>query len=254
MTLHRPQDRSERTGDSRYEPPHWQAEASRHAYSSEHGLNGGQHGRPPHTHSQHLPDFGLSGHEGGRPHAKHHDKHHQYGQEQAHHDKQHPHGKHHHSADGAPSNAERPSKHEKHEKAGISGDAAAMAQLVARHAADMGLTKNATIAAVATMLQESGGDPNKPGDVGKYDHQAHSFGLFQLNFRGGEGTANHLTTQQALDPDINARTALKYFKQHQHRTSNPGELAQMAQRPGDPNYISHVNQYVGMAKRLLGFV
>src|SRR6202034_3477556 len=162
-------------GDTRFEPLHWQAEASRHAYGSENGLNG-SHGRPPHGHSQHLPDFCLSGHEAGRHHPKYHEKHHQYSQEQFHHDKHHPKIKHHHSGEGAPS-AEKPSKHEKHDKTGVSGDAAAMAQLVARHAADMGLTKTATIAAVAAMLQESGGDPNKPGDYGKRDHQPHSFGL-----------------------------------------------------------------------------
>ncbi len=267
MIHHRHNDRSEMTGDTRHEHHSWQADASRAAYSRD---NGHYHSNHPYSHSRHLPGLEIGhghGHDRGHGHghdqARHHyysrhsdtpPKHHsgfhsrhhgdntQYQSHDRHHDR-------HHDRRQPADSTEPPQSH----RDPVRGGPAEMAKIVAQHAAEMGLSKNATIAAVAAMLQESGGDPNKPGDFGKRDHKPHSFGLFQLNFHGGEGTENHITPQQALDPHTNARIALKYFKQNQHLTSNPGELAQMAQRPSDRNYVSHVNNWVGAAKRLLGF-
>ena len=127
---------------------------------------------------------------------------------------------------------------------------AQMAAIVVQHAKEIGLSRNGTVAAVAAMLQESGADPNKPGDFDKH-HNPHSFGLFMLNFHGGEGTENGLTPAQALNPNINAAVALKYFKEHDDPRIGAAYLAKLAQRPSDPFYISHINGYLGEAERLV---
>jgi hypothetical protein len=239
----------------------WQAEAASHAYSREHyGRTPGQHDHYGHTKSyyQHASRENYysshHAHEGQNYYTHNHSRHGDHQAPNYYNSRHHMRG---HSQHGLP-DLELTGHHRHHggvgsgSTNGLHPRAAEMAQLVARHARELGMNQNATVAAVAAMLQESGGDPNKPGDYGRRDHKPHSFGLFQLNFRGGEGTANHLTPQQALDPDINASTALKYFAANQHRTSNPGQLALISQNPSDPNYVSNVNRWVGEARRLLG--
>ncbi|HEY9681229.1 MAG TPA: transglycosylase SLT domain-containing protein [Oculatellaceae cyanobacterium] len=268
MRIHR-QREWDPSGDFR-EHSSWQAEAARHAYGREHygreqfGRQQAQHnffGYETNSYYQHPRGSYYQGHNGYEGqnyygHRPHHAEPHMQNYYS---------GRHHmrgHTQSDLP-NLELTTRegrhHHRREESTLSGAqsgvhprAAEMAQLVARHAKELGMTQNATVAAVAAMLQESGGDPNKPGDYGRRDHKPHSFGLFQLNFKGGEGTANHLTPAQALDPDINARTALKYFRANQNRTSNPGQLALISQNPSDPNYVSNVNRWVGEAKRLLG--
>jgi hypothetical protein len=122
----------------------------------------------------------------------------------------------------------------------------ATVDLVKRVGKELGLSRAATTGAVAAMLEESGGDPTKVGDHGA------SVGLFQLNFRGGEGTEAGITKQQAKDPEINARIALKYFRDAQHQSSNPVEIAKLAQRAGDRNYLQSVGHHLGEAKNLIG--
>lgn len=93
--------------------------------------------------------------------------------------------------------------------------------------------------ALATMQQESGGNPQAVGDNGT------SFGLFQLN-EGGE--LGKLTRQQAFDPNINARTAITVIAQT--LKANPqmsdGQIAAAAQRPADQSgYAASVNAILG---------
>ena len=244
-------------GDFREHTHNWQAEAASHAYSREH------YGHVQRAHHQHIASYyHHSSHESYYSGHHAHPGHNYYGHHLRQGDSHTPnyynsHHHHHHRGQGDLPGLELTDHHKHHggsdrSSSGLHPRAAEMAQLVARHARELGMSQNATVAAVAAMLQESGGDPNKPGDYGKRDHKPHSFGLFQLNFRGGEGTENHLTPQQALDPDINARTALKYFAANQHRTSDPGQLALISQNPSDRNYVSHVNRWVGEARRLLG--
>jgi hypothetical protein len=121
-----------------------------------------------------------------------------------------------------------------------------MVNLVKNIAREIGLSAEATVGAVAAMLQESGGNPHKVGDHGA------SVGLFQLNFHGGEGTEAHISKQQAHNPETNARIALHYFKDAQHRSHNPVEIAKMAQRAGDPNYRRNVGAHLREAQRLIG--
>jgi hypothetical protein len=136
---------------------------------------------------------------------------------------------------------------------------AEMTRIVVEEAQKQGLSRTATIAAVAAMLQESGGNPGDPRRPDKGGDNGHSKGLFQLNFAGGEGTefqrANHLSrteaVQRVLDPRTNAAWALQYFRQYQGTTANHGMLARMAQKPGDPNYVHNVNRWVPEATRLV---
>jgi len=125
-----------------------------------------------------------------------------------------------------------------------------MVKIVANQARQYGLSKDATIAGVAAMLAESGGDPKIEGDKDRHG-VAHSIGLFQLNFDGGEGTASGLTREQAKDPYLNARVALRYFKHYDKPIYSAGLIAKFAQKPGDPLYVEHVNDFVAEAKRLL---
>jgi Transglycosylase SLT domain len=120
----------------------------------------------------------------------------------------------------------------------------AMVDLVKRLAKEMGLSRAATTGAIAAMLEESGGNPTKVGDHGA------SVGLFQLNFHGGEGTEAGISKQQAKDPETNARIALNYFKKSQHRSNNPLEIAKLAQRAGDREYIHKVGQHLQEAEDL----
>ncbi len=122
----------------------------------------------------------------------------------------------------------------------------AMVDLVKRLGKEMGLSRAATTGAVAAMLQESGGNPLEVGDHGA------SVGLFQLNFHGGEGTESGISKQQAKNPETNARIALKYFKDAQHRSSNPIEIAKLAQRAGDRKYAQSVGQRLREAENLVG--
>jgi hypothetical protein len=120
-----------------------------------------------------------------------------------------------------------------------------MVDIVKRLGKEMGLSRAATTGAVAAMLEESGGNPTKVGDHGA------SVGLFQLNFHGGEGTESGISKQQASDPEINARIALRYFKEAQYRSSNPVEIAKLAQRAGDKNYFHKVGQHLQEAEHLV---
>jgi hypothetical protein len=122
----------------------------------------------------------------------------------------------------------------------------AMVDLVKRLGKEMGLSRAATTGAVAAMLEESGGNPLRVGDHGA------SVGLFQLNFRGGEGTESGISKQEAKNPETNARIALKYFKDAQHRSSNPIEIAKLAQRAGDRKYVQSVGQRLREAENLVG--
>jgi hypothetical protein len=132
---------------------------------------------------------------------------------------------------------------------GTAAEKKEMATLVADVAAKMGMSKHDTLAAVAAMLYESGGNPHNRGDFmhGRYT----SFGLFQLH-RGGELTEAHLTERQAFDPRTNVTTALSYFKEHAGSYRGYGQLAAAAQRPKHPAaYAQVVDRLVPEARRLL---
>jgi murein DD-endopeptidase MepM/ murein hydrolase activator NlpD len=87
---------------------------------------------------------------------------------------------------------------------------------------------------VATALVESGLNPAAVGD------QGHSFGLYQLNDRG-RLLASHLSPQQALDPETNARVSAAEFAQYARRGLRGSALALAAQRPSDPSYAAKIS-------------
>lgn len=97
-----------------------------------------------------------------------------------------------------------------------------------------------TALALAIADVETGGtfDPTIVGDNGT------SFGLYQLH-QGGELTAAGLTPQEAYNPITNATVALTEVAaiQREYPTlTNPGSIAALAQRPGDPTtYAANVN-------------
>ena len=114
------------------------------------------------------------------------------------------------------------------------------ARVVAQVAMRMGVDP---VVAVAAMLVESGGNPRAVGDNG------HSFGLFQLNYRGELAQAR-ITPNQAFDPQRNAEIALSYF--HRGHSSNPGAMAAAAQRPANrADYARKVNSNMAEAERLV---
>lgn len=96
-------------------------------------------------------------------------------------------------------------------------------ELITRIAREMGVDPQL---ALAIAKQESGFDPNIPGDGG------HSIGLFQLNDRG-EGAGMSVAERQ--DPETNTRVALAVVKQvaDEHPDWSPGQIAAAAQRPAD---------------------
>jgi Transglycosylase SLT domain len=153
-----------------------------------------------------------------------------------------------HSENGRHGGSERGTMrggHPKHGQENILGHGFhAMVDLVKRLAKEMGLSRAATTGAIAAMLEESGANPTKVGDHGA------SVGLFQLNFNGGEGTEAGISKQQAKDPETNARIALNYFKKSQHRSNNPLEIAKLAQRAGDREYVHKVGQHLQEAEDL----
>jgi hypothetical protein len=107
------------------------------------------------------------------------------------------------------------------------------------------------VLAVATMLQESGGDAKAVGDGG------HSIGLFQLNDQG-EGAG--MSVAQREDPRANAETALSVFAQNKDNVRDingdgqitGGDLASQSQRPADmPGYVGKVDGLMGRAQDLI---
>lgn len=106
------------------------------------------------------------------------------------------------------------------------------------------------VTAIATALQESGLHPNplKPGDSGT------SHGLFQLHTIGG-GLGTGWSLSSLYDPVKNAEKAISHMAATANiyggRFSTPGELAKLSQRPGDPDYIRHVNAWVPRAERIV---
>lgn len=90
--------------------------------------------------------------------------------------------------------------------------------------------------AIADATVESGLNPTAVGDSGC------SYGLFQLNTCGGEGTG--MSYGQLVDPETNARRALSEFAavQQSHPGADPGTIAALAERPADPaGYAARVN-------------
>lgn len=79
--------------------------------------------------------------------------------------------------------------------------------------------------ALATVIQESGGNPNAVGDQGC------SFGLLQLNACAGEGVG--YSQQQLLDPVTNLQIGLSALAATPY-PGDPGAWAAAAQRPADP--------------------
>ena len=208
-----------------------------------HDIYGGKHSSSKHEHQSHSGDG--HGHHGT---PGHHETHghghgHSHGQDRG----EHEHGAHGgaHSHD-AERRSENSAKHEEPHQADAHGQGLnAMVNIVKNVAREIGLGAEATVGAVAAMLQESGGNPHKIGDHGA------SVGLFQLNFHGGEGSQAHISKEQAKNPETNARIALQYFKDAQHRSHNPVEIAKMAQRAGDPNYRRNVGAHLHEAQRLI---
>lgn len=100
--------------------------------------------------------------------------------------------------------------------------------------------------ALATANQESGLNPYSEGDYS--NGQPTSFGLFQLH-EGGE--LGNLTPQQAFNPTTNANTALSEFQSVMQAnpglvSTNPGEVAALAQRPADPSaYAASIDAALG---------
>jgi hypothetical protein len=89
--------------------------------------------------------------------------------------------------------------------------------------------------AMATVQQESGGNPNAVGDSG------HSVGLFQLNDQG-EGAGMSVAARE--DPRANASIAMRVIAQQlaAHPNWTPGQVAAAAQRPANPAaYANSVN-------------
>ncbi len=126
-----------------------------------------------------------------------------------------------------------------------SADARTNARIVAQVAKQQGVDP---VAAVATMLVESGGRNTAVGDGGT------SFGLFQLH-EGGMLTAAGLTAEQAFDARTNATVALRSLA-HEfakgHATRTPGEIAAASQRPADPiGYARKVDAAMDRARALL---
>jgi hypothetical protein len=218
----------------------WQSESAEQAYRTPQAKLVRHHHYHLLHHSHHLPDLALEHH-----HLDHH---------------WHPHLRSEIHRSFAPNHSEGQSFRARgeHSRQGYeapttqvsSEQKAQMAAIVVQHAKEIGLSRKGTVAAVAAMLQESGADPNKPGDFDKH-HHPRSFGLFMLNFHGGEGTENGLTPAQALNPHINAAVALKYFKEHDDPSISAAYLAKLAQRPSDPFYMSHINSLMGEAERLV---
>jgi hypothetical protein len=124
--------------------------------------------------------------------------------------------------------------------------AATNARIVAQIAQRMGFNREQTIACIATMLVESRGDEQRPGDFGHGRY--HSYGLFQLNDAGeGEG----LSIAQRCDPALNATMALNEFRRHRYE-GDPGWWAANAQRPKDWDQLAQrVNAMMPAAARLL---
>ncbi|HEY9677782.1 MAG TPA: transglycosylase SLT domain-containing protein [Drouetiella sp.] len=114
------------------------------------------------------------------------------------------------------------------------------ARVVAEVAKRMGVDP---VMAVAAMLVESGGNPRAVGDNG------HSFGLFQLNYKG-ELAAAHLSPSQAFNAQTNAEVALSYFRKG--HVSNPGAVAAAAQRPANrADYARKVNSNLAEAEQMV---
>lgn len=141
-------------------------------------------------------------------------------------------------------------------------DASKNAQIVAKVAREMGMDP---ATAVASMLQESRGNAEAAGDYGNFaggkfhpmrkgapGASATSHGLFQLHKGGKLGS---LTPEQAHNPELNARYALKEMARLQklHPSWSPGEVAAASQRPADQaGYAKSVNGLMGDARGLLG--
>jgi Lysozyme like domain len=128
-----------------------------------------------------------------------------------------------------------------------------MARIVADEARKNGVDP---ATAVAAMLAESGGDPNKLGDYKKVHGKRvpTSFGLLQLH-KGGE--LGNLSPQQAFDPHINAQVSISHFREVQDRYGrlSPGWLAAMAQAPKDKaGYAAKVNRFLPEAHNLLASI
>jgi hypothetical protein len=128
-------------------------------------------------------------------------------------------------------------------------------RIIAEEGKKLGLRRHVIVAGIAAAIRESSLDPFGDGDGGA------SIGIFQLNFAGGEGSelqqAYRLSERDArrlaLNPRINARWALRYFVPFQKEPDH-GKMAKRAQRPGDVNYVAHVNRYVREAEGLLARV
>ena len=120
------------------------------------------------------------------------------------------------------------------------GVSAVVADVAAQIAQQYGVNSTTLVdIALATMQQESGGNPQAVGDNGT------SFGLFQLH-EGGE--LGGLSQQQAFDPTTNARVAITVMAQvlKAHPDWSPGQVAAAAQRPADQTaYANSVNSLLG---------